>query len=214
MERVVITGGKGSLGRALAAAFASETRLVMAPGRQELDVSSPAAVRGYFADRPVDLLICAAGIVRDAPLARLPEKSWDDTWSVNFRGAADCATAVLPGMVQRGCGHIVFISSHSALHPPAGQAAYAAAKAALLGLMESLASRHGPFGIRANAILPGFLETGMTREMPDRRKGAVLAAHALRRFNTSGAVADFVRHLHERMPHTSGQTFRLDSRIG
>jgi 3-oxoacyl-[acyl-carrier protein] reductase len=141
------------------------------------------------------------------------ENEWDEVFAVNFQGAIDCAAEVLPEMIRQGHGHVVFISSYSALHPAVGQAAYAASKAALLGLTADLAARHGSSNIRVNAILPGFIETGMTETVSARRKTEILADHSLNRFNTLAAVAKFIRHLHEDLPHTSGQVFQLDSRI-
>jgi 3-oxoacyl-[acyl-carrier protein] reductase len=211
-RHAVITGGTGSLGIAIAAALQAPDWTIAVPGSVELDVRDAGTVREYFHDRDVDLLVCAAGMTRDAPIARLTYEAWDDTWSVNFRGAADCANAVLPGMTARRSGHIVFISSHSALHPPAGQAAYAAAKAALLGLVADLASRHGPSNIRVNAVLPGFLETRMTRSVTEARRHEILTAHSLGRLNTCDRVAAFIRFLHHELSHTSGQVFQLDSR--
>lgn len=211
-RQAVITGGSGSLGRAIASALQSPGWDIAAPGSTELDVRHTNTVRHYFHGRDVELLICAAGITRDATLARLSPNAWDDTWSVNFRGALDCANAVLPGMNARGCGHIIFISSFSALHPPVGQAAYGTAKAALLGLVTDLASRHGASNIRVNAVLPGFLETRMTKNVTKARHAVILAAHVLGRLNTCDRVAAFVRFLHHELPHTSGQVFQLDSR--
>jgi 3-oxoacyl-[acyl-carrier protein] reductase len=211
-RHAVITGGTGSLGRAIADALQAPHWNIQAPGRAELDVRDQAAVRTYFHGRHVNLLVCAAGITHDAPIARLTHQAWDDTWSVNFRGALDCANAVLPGMIARGDGHIVFISSHSALHPPVGQAAYATAKAALLGMATDLARCHGPSNIRVNAILPGFLQTRMTETVADARRVEILAAHSLGRLNTCERVAAFIHFLHHELPHTSGQVFQLDSR--
>lgn len=211
-QQVVITGGNGSLGSALANAFRESGDQVDAPGRRELDVTDPAAVSRYFDCRSPDLLICNAGIARDQLLARLKPAAWEETWSVNFQAALACARAVLPGMEQRGGGHVIFISSHSALHPPVGQSAYATAKAALLGLATDLATDHGPAGIRVNAILPGFLETRMTAGLTPERRAKVLAAHALGRFNTCRNAASFACFLHHQLPHTSGQAFQLDSR--
>ena len=116
-------------------------------------------------------------------------------------------------MIQQGNGHIVFISSYSALHPPLGQLAYATAKAALLGLTQSLARENGHHGIRVNAVLPGFLETRMTELVSEKRKIEILANHTLGRFNTPVEVAKFIRYLHQDLCHTSGQVFQLDSRI-
>ena len=211
---MVITGGAGGLGRALAAAFADAGHEVLAPGRDELDVTDAAAVKEYFKGREVELLICNAGVTRDAVLGKLPEKDWDAVMAVNLRGAALCAAAASRGMVRARQGHIVFVSSHSAVHPPAGQAAYAAAKAGLIGLAMSLAKELGPAGVRVNSVLPGFLETRMTEGLSEKRKDQVRKEHVLGRFNTTEAVADFLMTLHERMPHTSGQVFRLDSRVG
>jgi 3-oxoacyl-[acyl-carrier protein] reductase len=185
----------------------------MAPGRAELDVTDCANVKDYFRQHPPGLLICNAGITRDAPLARLDEDSWDQVLAVNLSGAAACATAALRGMIRVRSGHIVFISSYSALHPPAGQAAYAAAKAGLIGLGKSLAKEVGSAGIRVNVVLPGFLETRMTEAVTTERCEQVKAEHVLGRFNTPEAVATFLMTLHFHLPHTSGQVFQLDSRV-
>lgn len=211
-RHAVITGGTGSLGRTLADALQTPGWVIAAPGRRELDVTETKALHAYFENRPVELLICAAGMIRDTPLIRLTETAWDETWAVNFSGAARCADAALPGMIARNCGHIIFISSFSARHPPSGQAAYATAKAALLGLTMDLAARHGAFNIRVNAILPGFLDSPMTANVSARRRDEVLASHTLGRLNTCREAANFIRFLHHEMPHTSGQLFQLDSR--
>jgi 3-oxoacyl-[acyl-carrier protein] reductase len=211
--RVVITGGEGGLGRALAAAFRAAGHPVLQPGHRELDVTDENAVRDFFRDHPAELLVCNAGVARDAPLARLGEAAWDEVMAVNLRGAAACAAAAARGMLRARRGHLVFISSFSALHPPGGQAAYAAAKAGLLGLAKSLARELGPAGIRVNTILPGFLDTPMTAGLSGERRAQVRRDHVLDRFNTPEAVAAFLVHLHDHLPHTSGQVFQLDSRI-
>jgi 3-oxoacyl-[acyl-carrier protein] reductase len=210
---VVITGGEGGLARALAAAFTAAGHPVRSPGRRELDVTDGDAVRAFFREHPAELLICNAGITSDAPLDRLDEAAWDEVMAVNLRGAAACAAAASRGMLRARRGHLVFISSRSALHPPHGQAAYAAAKAGLFGLAKSLARELGPAGIRVNTILPGFLDTPMTAALSEERREQVRHDHVLDRFNTAEAAAAFLVHLHDHLPHTSGQVFRLDSRI-
>ena len=211
VQHLVVTGANGGLGRALLVAFGGWQ--IHAPSREELDVADVGAVRDYLADRPVDLLVYAAGMIRDAPLLKLDETNWDQILAVNYQGAAECAKVALSTMRARGGGHIVFISSRSALHPPAGQSAYATAKAALLGLTHDLAARHGPDNIRVNAILPGFLETRMTAAVTATRQSQILSDHCLERFNTPEVVAKFIRYLHDELPHTSGQVFQLDSRV-
>lgn len=212
-NKAVITGGTGSLGKAIAEALAAPDWSIAAPGSRELDVRDHAQVRGYFENRNIDLLVCAAGITRDASLGHLSEEAWDETWSVNFTGALSCIRAALPNMIERGSGHIILISSFSALRPPRGQAPYAAAKAALLGLVADLASQHGPSNIRINAVLPGFLETAMTSGVTPERREQIRADHTLGRFNTCTHAAEFIRFLHHQLPDTSGQVFQLDSRI-
>jgi 3-oxoacyl-[acyl-carrier protein] reductase len=212
LKRAVITGGTGGLGSAIAAVFREKGWEVVQLGSKDLDLEDTGAVGRFFAEQPCDLLVCAAGIIRDEPLARMEEGSWDDVFAVNFTAAASCAAAVVPGMVSKGCGHVVFVSSYAALHPAVGQAAYAAAKAALLGLTKDLGVRHGSEGLRFNAVLPGFLETPMTDAVSPKRKDAIRSLHHLGEFNTPAAAAEFVWFLEERMPWTSGQVFQLDSR--
>ena len=212
-HQAVITGGTGGLGSACAEVLAAPGWSIAAPGSRELDVTNSAQVRNYFEGRDVDLLVCAAGITRDASLGKLSEEAWNETWSVNFTGALSCIRAVLPNMIERRCGHIVLISSFSALRPPRGQAPYAAAKSALLGLCADLALQHGSSNIRINAVLPGFLETAMTSSITAERCVQIMADHTLGRFNTCAHAAEFIKFLHHHMPHTSGQVFQLDSRI-
>jgi 3-oxoacyl-[acyl-carrier protein] reductase len=167
------------------------------------------------ADLPrLDLLVHNAGFLRDAPLARMSEADFAAVLEVHLRGAFLCARAALRPMLRQGGGHLVFVGSFSALSGPAGQANYAAAKAGLIGLAQSLAAEYGGRGVRANVVLPGLLETPMSAPLltdPERRRRA-LAAHTLGRFNTPAEAARFIAFLHS-LPHTSGQVFSLDSRI-
>lgn len=212
LKRAIITGGTGGLGSAIAEKFRAGGWEVVCLGREDLDLSNAAAVKSFFAGTACDLLVCAAGIIRDQPVSRMEESEWDDVFQLNFSSAARCAGAVLPGMAGRGCGHVVFISSYAAVHPAVGQAAYATAKAALLGLTKDLAAQYGKNRVRVNALLPGFLETRMTEAVSDKRKEIVKKLHMLGVFNTVAAAADFLWFLQNKMPHTSGQSFSLDSR--
>lgn len=209
----VITGGNGTLAQAIAAALKRPDWQVETPSRSSLDVCSRDAVTDYFAHRRVALLVCNAGVTRDTLLARMQPADWEAVWEVNLRGALHCARAAAPGMQALGHGHIVFLSSYSALHPPLGQVAYATAKATLLGLTTDLAAEWGAANIRVNAILPGFLETSMTANVSAQRREEVRSAHALKRFNTCHAAAEMIAFLHHSLPHTSGQIFQLDSRL-
>jgi 3-oxoacyl-[acyl-carrier protein] reductase len=212
---VIITGGQGSLARALEDFFhlREPAWKILCPSRQELDVTNHNSIHPYLSEHPCDFLIAAAGKIADAPLAKLDETTWSELLSVNLRGAALCAKYASKVMLKRRCGHIVFLSSYSAHHPPMGQIAYASAKAGLEGLAKSLAREWGRANIRVNAIFPGFLDNRMTAAVSPDRREQVLETHCLERFNSEPAVAAFLHTLHTQMPHTSGQIFNLDSRI-
>lgn len=212
LKRVIITGGTGGLGKSITEQFKTAGWEVYALSRNDLDLSSESAIHTFFSVHDCNLLICAAGMIRDQPLAKIDESTWDEIIEINFTAAKKCAVAAIPAMINKGAGHVVFISSYAANHPTIGQAAYATAKAAMLGLTKDLALRHGSNNIRVNAILPGFMETHMTENVSAKRKQEVRELHAMGKFNTPEIVAEFIRFLEERMPHTSGQVFQLDSR--
>ncbi len=213
-QKVLITGGEGGLGRMLTGVLEAAGMEVSAPGRTELDVTVLESVKEAISQvGEVDLLIANAGLTIDGALLKMQEADWDEVMAVNLRGAFLCAREASRGMVKRRSGHILFISSFSALQPPAGQANYTAAKAALLGMMKSMALELGPRNVRVNAILPGFMETKMTADLSPEVRANVLKRHTLGRFNTPETVADFVTCIHHQMAHTSGQVFNLDSRI-
>ena len=213
LKRIIITGGTGGLGTAIAREFAVNGWEVVALGSKNLDLADRRAMQCFFEDAPCDLLVCCAGMIRDAPLSLMKEEAWDEVIAVNYEAAASCAAAAVPSMRARGSGHVVFISSYAALHPAIGQAAYAAAKAALHGLARDLAERHGRDSLRFNVVLPGFLETPMTEAVSKKRQLIIRDTHCLGEFNTPTAAAEFVRFLEEKLPFTSGQVFSLDSRL-
>jgi 3-oxoacyl-[acyl-carrier protein] reductase len=213
-KTALITGGQGGLAAALIEAFTVAGYDVSSPGRVDLDVRSEASVNSYFAGRfpRLDLLVNNAGLTIDRPLARLSESDWDEILATNLRGAFLCSRAAARQMARARRGHIINIGSYSALKGPAGQAGYSAAKAGLAGLGQSLARELGPRNVRVNTVLPGFLETRMTRNLPQGVLERALEEHVLGRFNTPGDCARFLVAL-EAMEHVSGQVFQLDSRI-
>jgi len=213
LKRVIITGGTGGLGKAISEQFGGAGWEVTRLGSKDLNLTDRQQVADYFAAHPCDLLICAAGIIADQPIFKMDPSTWDEVFSINFTAAKICALEAISQMVARGNGHVVFISSYAALHPGVGQAAYATAKAALLGLTQGLAAEFGSNGIRINSLLPGFLESKMTDAVTSARKQEVKKLHTLGEFNTPERVAEFIQFLDERMAMTSGQIFQLDSRL-
>jgi 3-oxoacyl-[acyl-carrier protein] reductase len=117
----------------------------------------------------LDILVNNAGVLRDNLLFKMSEEDWDAVMNVHLKGAFLCSRAAQKYMVQQKYGRIVSLSSTSALGNR-GQANYSSAKAALQGLTRTLAIELGPFGITANAVAPGFIDTEMTRSTA-RRQG-------------------------------------------
>ncbi|MCB1086507.1 MAG: SDR family NAD(P)-dependent oxidoreductase, partial [Verrucomicrobiae bacterium] len=195
----VVTGAKGGLGSAIVRELENSGRFakVFAPGRSDLDVTAADSVARFFGELDrIDLLVNNAGLTRDVPIARMAEDQWDKVIDGNLRGAFLCSRAALKLMIRQRSGLIVNIGSFSALRPPPGQAAYAAAKAGLIGLTQSLAEEAGKRNVRVNCVLPGFLEgTGMTRDLPADVIELARQSHVLGRFNTPVEAARFVAFL-------------------
>ena len=216
MPLALITGGHGAIATQLATQLADAGFSVLAPGRDELDVGDPGSVDRYFdgaVEAPLDLLVNNAGITADRMLKRMDPADFARVLEVNLSGAFRCAQRALRPMLKARAGHIVNIGSFSALSGPAGQTNYAAAKAGLIALTQSIAKEAGGRNVRANTILPGYLETKMTAPVPAEAEQRALDAHVLGRFNTAEHAARFIVFLHQHMPHISGQMFQLDSRI-
>jgi 3-oxoacyl-[acyl-carrier protein] reductase len=212
LKRVIITGGTGGLGNSITKQFKAAGWEVLALSRNDLDLTCSLAIDTFFSANVCDLLICAAGVIRDQPLAKMEESTWDEIYEINYLAAKKCALAAISTMMKNNSGHVIFISSYAANHPTAGQAAYATAKASILGLTRDLALRYGSNNIRANAILPGFMATPMTVNVSDKRKQVVHELHTMGELNTPEIVAEFILFLEEHMPYTSSQIFQLDSR--
>jgi NAD(P)-dependent dehydrogenase (short-subunit alcohol dehydrogenase family) len=211
----VITGGEGGLAQSIEAELRQAGFEVLTPGREELDVTRADSVRTFFAGmKQVDLLVNNAGVCHDISVAKMSEEQFDHVVDVNLKGAFLVSQAAVKLMSKQRCGHIVNIGSYSALSGPAGQANYAAAKAGLIGFTQSIAKEYGARNIRANCVLPGFLETKMTRHLLEDAswRESLLSQHTLGRLNTAHDVARFIAFLHS-LESVSGQVFQLDSRV-
>jgi len=213
IRHILISGGEGDLARALGKEFSHHATQLHAPGRKDLDVRNEDQVNAYFSRLlQLDVLIANAGLTRDNTLTRLTADDFSDVVDTNLRGAFLCARAALKLMLPQRSGHIILIGSRAARYGTHGQSLYAAAKAGLVGLAQSIAREYGPRNIRCNVVLPGFLETRMTASLPPQRREEVRQEHALGQFNTVENAARFIAFLSS-LEHVSGQVFTLDSRI-
>jgi len=208
----LITGGGGDLAQAVARQLPPERWEVRTPSRSELDVTLEESVAAYFGALPrLDFLVCNAGAIDDRPLPAMTEESWNRIIAVNLSGAFLCCRAGLPLLSRQG-GQIVLIGSRAGRRGGAGNSHYAAGKAGLIGLAQSVAREGGADNVRCNVVLPGFLETKMTAPLPDAVRETARALHVLGRFNSVEEAARGIAFVAS-LEHVSGQVFQFDSRI-
>jgi 3-oxoacyl-[acyl-carrier protein] reductase len=218
---IIITGSNGGLGQAIARAFLAESAdnfvwLGVHRRREqadklahefsgrcnlvELDVTQSVSWQNAVSEvlakhERVDVLVNNAGRHADSLLATMPAKSWDEVLKTNLDGAFHGCQAVLRSMVAQHSGRIVNIASLSALLAPAGQTNYAAAKAGLVALTQSLAKEVARLNITVNAVCPGFIETEALGGMTEEGKKAAAAKIPMRRFGRPEEVAAAVQFL-------------------
>jgi 3-oxoacyl-[acyl-carrier protein] reductase len=161
---------------------------------------------------PIDGLVNNAGERREALLAMMSDDDWDAVLDTNLGGLFRCCRAVLRGMLVRRRGVIVNVASLSALHGVAGQAAYAASKAGVLGLTRALAREVGKRQVRVNAVVPGFVATDLTAGLPAAAVANLRASESLAGGTTAEAVAEAVLFLlSDRAAAITGQTLVVDA---
>jgi len=141
------------------------------------------------------ILVNNAGITRDNLLMRMKEEEWDDIISTNLTSVYRMSKACLRAMTKARKGRIISISSVVGAAGNAGQANYAAAKAGLIGFTKSLAREVGARGITVNAVAPGFIDTDMTRALPDAQREALLSGIPLNRLGQPEEIAAAVAFL-------------------
>jgi 3-oxoacyl-[acyl-carrier protein] reductase len=144
---------------------------------------------------PVGILVNNAGITRDNLVVRMKDDEWDAVIATNLKPAYRLAKAVLRGMMKARAGRIIQIGSVVGTSGNPGQANYAAAKAALVGFTKSLAQEVGSRNITVNCVAPGFIDTDMTKDLPEAARDAMLSRVPLGRLGTPEDVAHAVAWL-------------------
>ena len=181
-----------------------------------LNAADPEGIENLIADIErehgrLDILVNNAGITRDNLLMRMKESEWDEIMDINLKSVFRASKAVLRGMMKQRHGRIISITSVVGTMGNAGQTNYAAAKAALQGFTKSLAREVGSRGITANCVAPGFIDTDMTRALPEETRKAFEAQTALGRFGEAQDVADAVLFLaSEQAGYITGQTLHVN----
>jgi NAD(P)-dependent dehydrogenase (short-subunit alcohol dehydrogenase family) len=184
-KHVVVTGGGGGLGAAIAAALAAEGADLTLMGRTQTslekqarvlqrssagragaivcDVADPESIARAFAQAvrevgPVQVLVNNAGVAAASAFADITLKSWQQLMAVNLTGPFLCAQQVLPAMISAASGRIINIASTAGLHGYARVAAYCAAKHGVVGLTRALAAETARTGVTVNVVCPGYIE--------------------------------------------------------
>ncbi len=184
-----------------AAAITSSLREANVKGEGvRLDVRDAAALESVLRDiesrhGAIGILVNNAGITRDNLLVRMKDDDWDAIMATNLKPAFALAKGVLRGMMKARHGRIIQIGSVVGSSGNAGQANYAAAKAALIGFTKSLALEVGSRDITVNCVAPGFVDTDMTQKLPQPQRDALLARIPLGRLGTPDDIAHAVLFL-------------------
>jgi 3-oxoacyl-[acyl-carrier protein] reductase len=171
------------------------------PGRgMTLDITDAAAldatlkaIESQFG--AIGILVNNAGITRDNLVLRMKDEDWDALMDTNLKPVFRLSKAVLRGMMKARTGRIIQIGSVVGSSGNPGQANYAAAKAAVIGFTKSLAQEVGSRNITVNCVAPGFIDTDMTRSLPDAARDAMLARIPLGRMGAPDDIAHAVAYL-------------------
>jgi 3-oxoacyl-[acyl-carrier protein] reductase len=159
----------------------------------------------------LDILVANAGISIDSLLLRLKDEDLQRLWATNVRGAIACARAASRSMMRKRWGRIVFMSSVVAEMGNAGQTAYAATKAALIGAAKSIAREYASRNVTVNVVTPGYIDTDMTSTMSAEQKEQVVKTVPLGRTGTARDVAAACAYLvSEEAGYVTGQVLRVN----
>jgi len=233
-QTALITGASGGIGGAIARALHGQGATVALAGTREAvlaalaeelksrayavvaDLADPAAPdrlmrQAEAATGRIDILVNNAGITRDNLALRLRDEDWQAVIDINLTAAFRLTRAALRGMVRRRHGRVISISSVVGITGNAGQANYAAAKAALIGMTKSLAAETASRGITVNCIAPGMIATAMTDKLSDEQRGRIAAAIPMGRFGTSDDIAAAAIYLASaEAGYITGQTLHIN----
>lgn len=237
-KTALVTGAARGIGKAIALKFASEganvafTDLVIDENGKETEaelIALGVKAKGYASNAAdfaqsaevvnqvkeefgsIDILVNNAGITKDGLMLRMTETQWDAVIGVNLKSAFNFIHACTPIMMRQRGGSIINMASVVGVHGNAGQANYAASKAAMIALAKSVAQEMGPKGVRANAIAPGFIDTAMTQALSDEVRKEWTSKIPLRRGGHVNDIADCALFLASDMSsYISGQVIQVD----
>ncbi len=218
-EIALVTGASRGIGAAIADELAAQGATVIGTATSEsgaaaisqrlaakggagrvLDVNAPGAIEALVDAvgkefGGLSILVNNAGITRDNLLLRMKDEDWQAILDTNLTSVFRSCKAAMRGMMKARKGRIVNIASVIGVTGNAGQANYAAAKAGIIAFSKSLAKEIGSRGVTVNVVAPGFIDTDMTRELPEDAKNAMLGQIALGRLGEPADIARAVAFL-------------------
>ena len=233
-QTALVTGASGGIGGAIARALHRQGAQVMLSGTRRTalsaladelgerahiglaDLADPAAADRLVKDAEtamgrIDILVNNAGITRDALALRMSDEAWQTVIEVNLTAAFRLTRAVLRGMVRRRHGRVIGVTSVVAFTGNAGQANYAAAKAAMIGMSKSIAAEIAGRGITVNCVAPGVIATTMTDNLSAEQRARLLGAIPAGRFGAPEDVAAAVVFLASaEAAYVTGQTLHVN----
>ncbi len=227
---VLVTGGNRGIGLSIARAFAAQGDSVAVTHRSSgspeglfgvrCDVTDPDSLDAAFTaieehQGAVEVLVSNAGITDDGLLLRMKDESFTSVVDANLSGGFRVAKRAASKMLRAKWGRMIFISSVVGLSGSAGQVNYAAAKAGLVGMSRSIARELGSRNITANVVAPGFVDTDMTRDLPEARRTEILGQVPLGRYASTDEIAGVVTFLaSDAAAYITGAVIPVDGGLG
>ncbi len=223
---IVVTGGNRGIGAAMVSLFtdlgakvaytdiAIDNTKGLGVKADVTDLASMEAAGKEIVEKlgPVYGVVANAGITRDDFFNKLTPEAWDVVINVNLKGVVNTIKPFIQGMYDQNQGSIIAISSITGERGNAGQTNYGATKAAVIGIIKSLAREGARYNVRANAIAPGFINTEMTKAVPDKVKEKIYTEIPFRRFGEPEDIAWAAAYLLSPVAsnYVSGQVLRVN----
>ena len=226
----LVTGGNRGIGLAIARALQSEGHRVVITYRSgtppegfdavQMDVTDGQSVESAFAKieneigQP-EIIVANAGITKDTLVMRMSDEDFESVIDANLTGAFRVAKRATKGLLKLKRGRLIFVGSVVGSVGAAGQVNYSASKSGLVGMARSFARELGSRGITANVIAPGFVETDMTANLDEKRRGDIAAQVPLGRFCSAEEIAEVVSFIaSSKASYITGAIIPVDGGLG